>query len=72
MVQGKERYSGAKALGLSCSSSSGSLWTLDSQCGHMSMTNFLRKQEKGSRVWEDPEGVAEWMKGGAIPFFSAS
>ena len=35
------------------------------------MTNFLRKQEKWSRVWEDPEGVVGWMKGDAIPFFSA-
>ena len=39
---------------------------------HEHDSNFLRKQEKGSRVREDLEGVVEWMKGGAIPFFSAS
>ena len=32
----------------------------------------LTKQEKGGRVWEYLEGVVGWMKGGALPLFSAN
>ena len=72
-VQRKERYSGAKALGLSCSSSS---WYLVSS-GQPTWsperdTYSLTKQEKGGRVWEYPEGVVGRMKGRVLPLFSAN
>ena len=69
----KERYSGAKALGLCCSSCS---WYLvnsrQPMWSHEHDSNFLTKQEKGGRVWEYPEGVVGWMKGDALPLFSAT
>ena len=39
---------------------------------HEHDSNFLTKQEKGNRVWEYPEGMVGWMKGGALPLFSAN
>ena len=39
---------------------------------HEHDSNFLRKQEEGSRVWEDLQVVVRWMKGTSIPFFSAN
>lgn len=72
-VQRKERYSGAKALGLSCSSSS---WYLVNSGQPMWSperdTYSLTKQEKGGRVWEYPEGVVGRMKGRVLPLFSAN
>ena len=54
----RKRYSGPKSLGLSFSSSSGSLWAQDSQCGHMSMTLISSESKrkgagcgKTRRVW---------------------
>ena len=72
-MQRKERYSGAKALGLSFSSSS---WKLvnsgQPMWSHERDSYSLTKQEKGGRVWEYSEGVVGWMKGGVLPLFSAN
>ena len=57
-VQRKERYSGAKARGLSWSSSS---WQLvnsgQPMWSHECDSYSLTKQEKGGRVWEYLEGA---------------
>ena len=72
-VQRKERYSGAKARGLSWSSSS---WQLvnsgQPMWSHECDSYSLTKQEKGGRVWENPECVVGRMKGGVLPLFSAN
>ena len=39
---------------------------------HEHDSNFLTKQEKGDSVWEYPEGVVGWIKGGALPLFRAN
>ena len=36
---------------------------------HEHDSNFLRKQEEGSRVWEDPQVVVRWMR--ELPFLSS-
>ena len=69
----EERGKAAKALGLCCSSCS--WYPVNSgqpTWSHEHDSNFLTKQEKGGRVWEYPEGVVGWMKGDALPLFSAN
>ena len=39
---------------------------------HEHDSNFLRKQEKGSRVWEYLEGVVGWMEECVLPLSSAN
>ena len=72
-MQSKERNSGAKALGLSGSSSR---WELvnsgQPRWSHERDTYSLTKKEKGGRVWEYPEGVVGGMKRGVPPLFSAN
>ena len=72
-MQRKERYSGARALGLCCSSSSWKLVNSGEPTWSPEHDSYsLTKQEKGGRVWEYPEGVLGWLKGGVLPLFSAN